>query len=165
MPLVIAPSQKSSLQWHYTVNYTGALTVENFCLSGDAQGALDAGGLLQDGESYKDGEPVGARTDLVDGQDGEDNVNGTWALSGQTPTWSRRHREATTLKVPSDAYSSISAALAAAISGDVIEVGEGHYRVNLLKSVDSGCVVNVLSLIVLLIVLSRSRTQQGTDIY
>jgi hypothetical protein len=128
MLLVILPSQKFSLQWLYTVNYTGALTFESFCLSGDAHGALDAGVLFKD-----DGEPVGARTDLVDGQDAEDNLNSTWALSGQTSTWSRRQREATTLKVPSDTYASISAALAAAISGDVIEVGEGHYRVQVTK--------------------------------
>jgi hypothetical protein len=143
MPRVISPSQESSLQWLSTANYTGALTFENFCRSGDAQGALDAGGLFKDGESYKDGEPVGARTDLVDGQDGEDNVNGTWALSGQTAMWSRRHREATTLKVPSEAYASISAALAAAISGDVIEVGEGHYRVHVLRSIHSGCIWSI----------------------
>jgi hypothetical protein len=30
MPLVISPSQESSLQWFYTANYNGALTFEKF---------------------------------------------------------------------------------------------------------------------------------------
>ena len=83
---------------------------------GGGGGEDDAGAA----SSWKDEEPVGGRTE-------EEAADGNGSPSTASPlvrhsSWGRRLREPTTLKVPSEEYGSVVSALAAAVSGDIIEV-------------------------------------------
>jgi parallel beta-helix repeat protein len=116
-------------------------------LEGEGKGGEggDGGGASV---SWKDEEPVGGQTEEEAGNwsgGGSEEVGGGGGGGGGGGVWSgasegdmgterqntgrreRRGLDRCTFKVPSEEYASIMSAVAAAMSGDVIEVSEGHY--------------------------------------
>ena len=120
----------------YAARHAQAMSDARMPRPSDLHSVEKAGGILGgDGSGaagpLKDEEPVGGRTEeeVADDEGSHEGSAYGRAAPSHTPTWARRQRETTTLHVPSDAYPSITAALAVAISGDVIEVGPRlHYR-------------------------------------
>ena len=89
---------------------------------GKGKGVMGDGGGEEAGappswKDQKDEEPVGGCTE----EEAVDTRHSDTQLARHS-SWGRRLREATTLRVPSEEFGSVASALAAAMSGDIIEV-------------------------------------------